>query len=77
VRLHPPCLGSSLRSVECLTISSNTTRQSWFVLCALAADFDRDYSHGTSKERNTARPSSSIHLQPYMVGGSLQAGNFL
>ncbi|OGO28140.1 MAG: polysaccharide biosynthesis protein [Chloroflexi bacterium RBG_16_54_18] len=60
----------ALSEVECLSISPNTTRQSWFVFVVrFAAHIDRDHiAMELIKNGIPARPYfTPIHLQPYMV----------
>jgi len=60
---------ASLSEVECLSISPNTSRMSWFVFVVrFAARIDRDYiALELKKDGIPARPYfTPIHLQPYM-----------
>ncbi len=61
---------AALSEVECLSISPNTSRMSWFVFAVrFAAHIDRDYiAVELRKNGIPARPYfTPIHLQPYMV----------
>jgi len=61
---------AALSGVECLSISPNTTRMSWFVFVVrFAAHIDRNHvAEELKKHGIPARPYfTPIHLQPYMV----------
>lgn len=61
---------AALSEIDCLNISPNTSRMSWFVFVVrFAAHIDRDHiAEELKKNGIPARPYfTPIHLQPYMV----------